>query len=407
MSTAFLYVALFAGAALVAAVAARVARIPYTVGLVICGLVGGILGHPAALAFNPALVLTVFLPALLFAGAWEMELAELRRCWLPITLLATVGVTIGIGVAWALLTFGAHMDGAVALMFGALVAATDPVAVIALFRELGVHRTLATIVEGESLFNDGVAVVAFRTLVLGAAVGATGAAAGPMVESFLILTLGGALVGLAIGTVAALLLRAEKAVPVDVLLTAAAAYGSYLIAERLHASGIVAVIAAGLSCSVVRVQGISEGPARLRIAEEATQAVDRFWERAAFAANSVLFVFVGAAIDLKLLISVWPAAAWGVVAVLAARVATVYGLLPLSAAAGRPIPRPWQHVIALGGMRGALSMALVQSLPENFQARTQLIAMVYSVVLFTLVVQGLSLRPASTALLQARRDHST
>jgi len=335
--------------------------------------------------------------ALLFAGAWEMDLSELRRYWIPIAFFATLGVALGILVAYVLLAFGAGIDGRTALMFGTLVAATDPVAVLALFRELRVDRGLATIVEGESLFNDGIAVVAFRILVLGTAGGAGAIALHPAqaIGAFVVLTAGGSLVGIALGLAAAWLMRCANDAFFDILITVLAAYGSYVLGEWTHGSGIVAVIAAGLACSGVR---STVG------ASKAAGTVDRFWELAAFLANVVLFLLVGLAIDLKSLTSVGWATAWGVAAVLVARAASVYGLAPLSAAAGRPIPHRWRHVIALGGLRGALSMALVLSLPEDFQYRALLIAMVYSVVLFTLVVQGLCIGPAIGALALGRRE---
>jgi CPA1 family monovalent cation:H+ antiporter len=207
---------------------------------------------------------------------------------------------------------------------------------------------------------------------------------------------GGGLAGCAIGLGAAALLRSARNAALDVAVTVAIAYGAYALAEWLHASGIVAVIAAGLSCSALRsAQGSTQ---------TATGAVDRFWEMAALVANSVLFVLVGLAIDVRSIASVWPAAAWGVAAVLLARALMVYGLAPVSAAAGRPLQRGWPHVIALGGVRGALSMALVLSLPEDFQQRAQVIAMVFGVVLFTLVVQGSGLGPAIGLLSRPRRE---
>jgi CPA1 family monovalent cation:H+ antiporter len=400
LATVATYAALFGGAVLAATIASRIARIPYIVGLVVAGLAIGVWGHPASIALTPNLVLFFLLPALLFAGAWEIDLAQLRRYWIPIALLATMGVALGILVSYLLLTYGAGIDGRVAIVFGALVCATDPVAVIALFRQLRVDDALRTIVEGESLFNDGVAVAAFRTLVFSAA-GTAGTLVfhpASAIETFAALSAGGSLVGIAVGFAAATLLRTVDRPAVEVIVTAIVAYGSYLLAEALHFSGIVAVIAAGLTCSGVRTAVGSTTRAQL--------AADRFWELAAFVANSVLFVLVGLTINLRSLAAVGFAPWWGVAAVIVARAVTVYGLAPVAAAAGSRLPRSWQHVIALGGLRGALCMALVLSLPEDFQYRTQLVAMVYSVVLFTIVVQGLSLGPAVRALRLARREHS-
>jgi CPA1 family monovalent cation:H+ antiporter len=393
------YLALLGIAIAAATVAARFARIPYTVGLVVAGLAIGLWSRHPAMELTPDLVMFVFLPSLLFAAAWEMDLRQLARFWIPIALLATVGVVAGIGISYALLAFGAGIDPHVALVFGVLVAATDPVAVIALFREMRVDRGLAIIVEGESLFNDGVAVVAYRALVLSATATGGAIAFSPMeaAQAFFVLTAGGALVGVMAG-VAALFLRAADNAALDVAVTAVVAYGSYIVAEQLHLSGIVAVIAAGLTCSLVRSAAGST--------EKAKATIDRFWEGTAFLANSVLFVLIGLSIDLTSLVQVGSAAVWGIAAVLVARAFAVYALAPLSGLAGRTLSTAWQHVIALGGLRGALSMALALSVPEYFHFRAQLIAMVYSVVLFTLVVQGLALRPAIAALAPARREQT-
>jgi CPA1 family monovalent cation:H+ antiporter len=335
----------------------------------------------------------VFLPALLFAGAWEMPLDELRRNWVPVALLATVGVALGIAISYGLLAFGAKIDPSEALIFGALVAATDPLAVIALFRELRVDKRLAIIVEGESLFNDGTAVVAFRTLMLTVAGAAGGVAVHPIdvFGRFLAMTAGGAAVGAGVGFIATMILENVDDYLLEATATTIVAYGSYVLAEALDVSGIIAVIVAGLVASGV---GNKAGSRR-----RTRESVNQFWEYAAFLANSMLFVLVGLAIDLNSLAAVGAAALWGIAAVLVSRAVIVYGLAPVSALFGRKLLPSWQHILALGGLRGALSMALVLSLPDDFHFRPQLIAMVYAVVLFTLIVQGLSLRPAIAAAL--------
>jgi len=384
---------LFGCAIALAAAAARYAKVPYTVVLVIAGFAIGLLHLTTAPTITPGLVMYVFLPPLLFAAAWEMDLGSLRRWWLPVALLATVGVALGVAITYVVLRFGAHVDSPVAIAFGVLVAATDPVAVIALFRELRIDKGLSTIVEGESLFNDGVAVVLVRSLVLGAASGAIGAGSTDFADAafeFAALTAGGAAIGILIGIVASALLRATSSPAVEVAITIVAAFGAYVSGEAVHASGIVAVICAGLTCSVAR--------SRAGASAVATAAVDRFWESAALVANSVLFVVVGLSIQVGSLAIAGAAAAWGIGAVLLSRALVVYGIMRVASRAGSRAPQRWDHVIALGGLRGALAMALVLSLPENFHDRGMLVSMVYSVVLFTLVVQGLMLRPVMRSL---------
>jgi CPA1 family monovalent cation:H+ antiporter len=387
--------------ALAVAIAARFARIPYTVGLVVAGLAIGLFPNHPRIALTPNLIMVVFLPALLFAGAWEMQVAELRRNWLPIALLATVGVLAGIAISYALLVYGGGIDPRIAIIFSAVVAATDPVAVIAVFRELGLDRRLSTILEGESLFNDGTAVVAFRTLLLATAgsIGAFEFHPLAALGQFAVMTLGGAAAGILTGLLASVVLKATDDYLVEATATTAVAYGSYLLAEAFDASGIVAVIVSGLVLSGV---GTALGSfTRQR------QSVNQFWEFIAFLANSVLFVLVGLSFDVHELGAVLGASVWGVGAVIVSRIVIVYGLTQISAAAGSRLPWSWRHILALGGLRGALPMALVLSLAEDFQGRSQVIAMVYSVVLFTLVAQGLSLRPAIALLgLTAQREHA-
>jgi CPA1 family monovalent cation:H+ antiporter len=369
---------------------------------VLAGLAIGALPNRPAIEMTPDVVMLVFLPALLFAAAWEMPLPELRRNWIPVALFATVGVALGIGIAYGLLVFGARIDPAEALIFGALVAATDPVAVVALFRELRVDRRLATIVEGESLFNDGTAVVAFRALMLTVAGTAGVVNVHPLgvVGAIVAMTAGGAAVGAGVGFIATMILENVDDYLLEATATTIVAYGSYVLAEAFDVSGIVAVIVAGLVASGSGAQTASKRQTR--------DSVNQFWEYAAFLANSMLFVLMGLAVNLRSLANVGPAALWGIGAVLVARAATVYGIAPVSALFGRRLPPAWQHVIALGGLRGALSMALVLSLPDDFQYRSELIAMVYAVVLFTLIVQGLTLRPAlSAALGRDERKDST
>ena len=386
-----LFALLVALASAAAGAAARFLRIPYTIALVLAGLCIGILHRPPPF-FIPSIVLAVFLPPLLFAAAWEIDLRLLRRRWLPIALLATIGVGIGVAVTYAVLATGAGIAGAIALTFGAIIGATDPVAVIALFRELAVDRDLTTIVEGESLFNDGVAVVLVRSLSAGVVAGATTITVDPssVAVQAVILTAGGALIGAIFGFIAAHAVRGIARWYVAIALTGIAAYGAYAAAEWAHVSGIVAVIAAGLTCAQAR--GTSGWPS------SSTAAADRFWERAAFFANSILFVMVGFAVDLRSLAPFAEACAWAVGAVIVARAATVYGVCSVIRITGFRIASRSQQVLALGGLRGALSLALAVGLPERFPDRSALIAMVYAVVLFTLVAQGLCLRPAITAL---------
>ncbi len=381
---------------LIVGLVTRFTRIPYTVGLVIAGLVIGLLPHHPHVTLTPAWVMQFFLPPLLFAGAWTMSVAELRRNWLPVTLLASAGVGVGILISYCLLVFGAGMPVRVALLFGAIVAATDPVAVLAIFRSLRIDSRLSTIVEGESLFNDGTAVVAFRVLLASLAIGATGrppleihAIAGQILLEFL----GGAVAGAIVGLIVGVALRLFDDYLLEATGTLLAAYGSYAIAEMLHTSGIVAVVFTGLALSGIGRALGSFSKTRL--------AVNHFWEFGAFLANSVLFLLVGLVINIHDLVGLGSASAWGILAVVAGRIIVVYGLCSLARTMGAFIPGQWFPILTFGGMRGALSMALVLSLPPNLPEHATITAMVFSVVLFTLVIQGLGLNLIARPL-QAR-----
>ena len=361
-------------------------RIPYTVGLVIAGLLGVLLPAHQMLSLTPELVLFVFLPPLLFAAGLGISVPNLRANWIPITLLATVGVLLGIVLSYIMLHFGAGFSTRDAVLFGAMVAATDPVAVISIFKTLRVNQGLASLVEGESLFNDGTSVVTFSALL--AATAGTGASInfGIALGQFALVTAGGVLVGLGFGGLALFAIRWIREDPMHVaVISVAAAYGSYFVADDLHVSGIFAVISAALVLAGAR------GLGALPVAER--EIVTNFWSVVAFMAETLLFLLIGTSIDLGALVAAWPYAIWAIAAVIIGRPVIVYGLAPVSALLGRPIPRPWQHAVALSGMRGALSMALVLSLPSGFPDRALLVPMVFSVVLFTIIVQGIALEP--------------
>jgi len=371
-------------AVLAVAIGARYARVPYTVGLVIVGLIiGAIPGHPT-IRLTPDLVMLVFLPALLFAGAWTYPVEQLRRNWLPITLLATVGVLISIGVSWVVLVHFAGLPGQTALLFGAIVSATDPVAVVSVFRSLRADQQLEAIVEGESLFNDATAVVAFKVTLLLSVV-ATHATVQTSLIDFVKLLGGGAVVGALAGVGGLLALRFAEDYVTEAMGSLIIAYGSYFVADRLGVSGLIAVIVAGMIMS--RLGAVFGSFTVTR------QSVNQLWEFIAFVANSLLFLLVGLAINLGELRASLIPALWGIGAIGLARVISVYGLSALSGLLGRRLPASWQHVFFLGGLRGALSMALVLSLPASMPQRDLLVGMVFSVVLFTIVAQGLAIAP--------------
>jgi CPA1 family monovalent cation:H+ antiporter len=374
--------------AIVAAIAVVTSRlrIPYTVGLVIAGLLIGVIPHSQAIELTPGLVLFVFLPPLLFDGGWSADVDEMRKNWAPISLLATVGVLLGILLSYILLVFVAHVPAQTALIFGAIVAATDPVAVLALFKAVRVNANLLSIVEGESLFNDGTSVVAFSVLLTVFASSGAGPKLGSALWQFIFITAGGVAVGVFIGYAARLVIRLiADQVMVVAFVTAIVAYGAYFIADDLKVSGIMAVIAAAIVIAGSRSLG--------KLSADDRGKISNFWAVVAFVANTLLFLLIGASIHIREILAEWPDALVGIAAVLIGRLLIVRGLAPVSALLGRRLSSTWQNAIALAGMRGALSMALVLSLPDDFPSRPLLISMVFSVVLFTVVVQGSLLEP--------------
>ena len=217
------------------AMAAKWVRVPYTLMLVVVGLLISPMHFLPAVHISPELILLIFLPSLLFEAAWNLKVEELRNNLVPILLLAVPGVCISVGVIGALLHLGLGMSWSTALLFGSMVSATDPVSVLAIFRRLGLPRRLMTVVEGESLFNDGTSVVLFRIMlgiVAGAAAGSPWGIVWGSAREFLLVVVGGVAVGAAVGFLASTVTSYFDDHLLEITLTTIAAYGSFLLAER-------------------------------------------------------------------------------------------------------------------------------------------------------------------------------
>ncbi len=378
-----LYFWLMLIAALVVIIA-RWFRLPYASALVITGLAVGLSNLLPRAHLSPRLLFSVLLPPLLFEAAVNLPWKRLRANWWPLLVFSVLGTIVSALLVGGLSVWLLRFSLPVALVFGALMAPTDPISVLAVFRRLGVQPRLSLLVEGESLFNDGIGVVLF-TVFVSAALAGHWSLPGAVLQFVLGIT-GGVLFGL---LAALLVTRVSWHLEdhlLDITLTILLAYGAFLGAETLHVSGVVAVITAGL------VVGNIWKP--LTTSESSRQAVDAFWDFAAFAANSVIFLLLGNDVaHLHGFLRVWPVIFLAIAITLAGRAVSVYGLTPLSNRLADPLPLSWQMILWWGGLRGALSMALVLGLAPQFPSRELLILLVFSVVFFSLVVQGLTITP--------------
>lgn len=370
------------------AVATKFVRLPYTLALVMVGLVISPMQFLPVVHISPELILLIFLPALLFEAAWNLHLDKLLKNLVPILMLAIPGLLISVGIVGAVVHWGLGMPWATALLFGAIICATDPVSVLALFKQLGLPKRLYVLVEGESLLNDGTAVVVFRILlgvVMGSAAMQPDALLVGSLREFAFTVFGGLAVGGVIGYASSKITGYFDDHLLEITLTTIAAYGSFLLAESIHVSPVIAVVVAGIVIgSYGRERGMSP----------ATQvSVNAFWEYAAFVVNSLVFLLIGLEIQITTLAEKLQLVGWAVAGMLVARIVAIYGLTPISNRFSERVPMAFQHVLFWGGLRGSLSVALALSLPREMPLRNELIIMTFGAVVFSLLVQGLSIPP--------------
>ena len=383
--------------AILVAVAARRVNLPYTVGLVIAGVVMAATRLGSGTMLTHDFIFDVILPPLLFEASISLHWDELKRDAVPVTVLSILGVIIaaivvGIGMVWLL-----HWPAAPAALFGVLIAATDPVAVIALFKDTGVKGRLRLLVESESLFNDGVAAVLFG-LVLSWVEATPGQALGvaDVARELLITAGGGTLIGAVSGGFAIVIAGRTKDHLVETAVTTVAAYGSFLLAQHFGASGVLAVVTAGLIMGNV---GVLAEHGRNRLSAQGRAFVVAFWEFAAFVANSLVFLLIG------LKIGAMPILNQGLTALVVAiglvqigRVLTVYPLCLLFARSATMISLRQQHILVWGGLRGALALALALALPGDLALHDEILVATFSVVAFSVVVQGVTMPELMRAL---------
>ena len=387
----WLLVAILAATVVVAIGAAR-SGVPASVGLVLVGLAVSIVGPGVGLPVAPGLLLAIVLPGLVFEAAFRTDLAVLRPSAIPVLVLAIPGVVIVAAVVALVLTLTTGLSPTEGFLVGAMVAATDPAAVLSTFRHATVPPRLATMVEMESLVNDGTGIVLFALALelLGGR-----ASLGDALVSFVVRVAGAAVLGLAVGWVAARIVRRVDDHLAELTITAVLAYGTYLTAEAAGLSGVIATLVAA---------GTFGALARNGLTPRAIEAIDVVWEFAAFLLTAGVFLLVGVSIHPGVLGQAAGAIGWGIVAILLARAAVVYGLIGggsailgriavarrRSPAPAEAIPRAWLHVLFWAGLRGAVSVALALSLPAGLANRDVIQGVTFGIVLFTLIVQGSS-----------------
>lgn len=382
-------------AAMVAIIVRRI-RLPYTVALVLVGLVLSFFPNFLGLSVSSDLILAILVPPLIFEATLHIPWRKLKKDLLPVMILAVGGTLVGTFLVGGLVVQFLGISWAAALAFGALISATDPVAVIAFFRSLGVSKRLTILVEGESLFNDGVAIVIF-TLALAAGTLSGSFELADALQEFFVVALGGLSVGVGMGYIVSyIILKNVDDHLIETATTVALAFGSFVVAESfgdfvgvdgLHFSGILAVVAAGLMVGNIGLENTSP-TTRLTL--------ENFWEFMSFVVNSLVFLLIGLEIEVaQLRPNIIPIIV-AVVAIILSRGVIVY---TFSWIYGRfqphnRIPFNFQHVMFWGGLRGAISLALALSIENavfGFDVALELRVMTFGVVLFTLLFQGMTI----------------
>lgn len=358
-------------------------RFPYTLLLVIVGL-GFAFINVRLVTLSPQLILEIFLPPLLFEAAWNFAWREFKETWVHIILYAIFGVIVSILIVGFALNQLTAFTLPLALLVGAAITATDPVAVVALFKELGASPRLKAVTEGESLLNDGVAIVAF-ILLLGIPLGTSTLTVSETVARFLTFVSIGLAIGLVIGFGVSYLTQRFEIPLVEQSLTLVSAYGSYLIAEHLGGSGVISVVVVGMV--------LGNFGSRIGMSPRTRLVVTEFWEFIAFFVNSIVFLLIGTQISFSSLADHFDLIVIAIVAATVARLISVFSLGVISNALSKnKLSLAEQTALWWGGLRGAVPIALVLSTPESLLGRQELIDIVFGVVLFTLLVQGLSMQ---------------
>jgi len=368
--------------ALVAMLTRRV-HLPYTVGLVLAGMALYFAHIYIKWHLSKDLIFSVFLPPLVFEAALFIHWRDFKRELPVVTLLATLGVALAASVTALGMHSALKWDWGSAIVFGVLISATDPVSVIATFKESKAQGRLRMLIESESLLNDGTAAVAFVT-VLGVLAGNHETALS-ISGDLLVTTLGGVLVGGGIAYFLMLLAGRTPDYLVEITFTTVAAYGSFFVAEHFHCSGVLAALTAGLVVGNFRTSG--------SISTAGRQAIGPFWEYIAFVANSLIFLLIGAQEAQQHFQGIWAPVFGAIILVTFGRAVAIYPLCALFFRSRLKVDLRQQHVLFWGGLRGALALALALSLPDDLPHQNDIIVITFAVVAFSVVAESLTKTP--------------
>ena len=396
MSMPMGFIVLLILASLVAMVAHRW-KVPYTVALVATGVGVSLLREQLLPTFDlglhltPDLLFLVLLPILIYEAAFHFDLRDFTNNYKSILTLAAPGLVVGIFAAGALFYLslwglGFAFSFTAALLMGAMLSATDPVAVISLFREVGAPKRLGVLMEGESLINDGVAVVAFSVILLALGLGNTSMelSVGFVLRFLGWEILGALLIGGAVGVALSWLTTRIDDHLIEITLTTVAAFGSFLLASKAHASGVLACLVAGML--------MGNFGARYGMSATTRVSVVSFWEYAAFIANSFVFLLVGLEVSPASLLHHWLPIVLIWISLILARALLVFGAMPLLERFEGKLRRGKGIALVWGGLRGGIAMVLALSIPRSWEHRSFMIDLVFGVCLLTILVQGTTMR---------------
>ena len=384
MNISIEYIATFLLIAAIVAITARRLKIPYTIGLMLTGIVLAVSPFPSDdIEITKDLIFTIFLPPLIYEAAIYIKWQELRRDLPVILTLATVGVLISAAVTALGMHYLAKWGWQSAILFGVLIAATDPVSVIATFKEAGVHGRLRLLVEAESLFNDSAVAVAF-TIALAFAIGGSFTVLG-ILQTLVVTIAGGILCGALVAGGVLLLAGRTNDHLIEITLTTVAAYGSFLLAEHFHLSGVLASLVAGLLTGNIGSVG--------SFSDKGRESVVSFWEFIAFIVNSLIFMLIGIRAAYQDFTNLLLPITIAIVTMFVGRALAIYPLSALFSRSALQISFNHQHILFWGGLRGALALALALGLPPELLERGAIIAVAFAVVAYSIFVQGLTMVP--------------